>query len=124
MPLHTAVSGLSVVLSRRRRLTHMSRRRASKTGLSQEERRQARDVAFSRWLVFGSLVLLVIVVIADALYVAFVPRRHGHLILPAIVFVAPLVTVLLVALTVWNWLVMRRRPASTAAPHETSATSR
>lgn len=102
----------------------MSRRKSSKAGLSQEERRQARDVAFSRGLVFGSLVLMVIVVIADALYVAFVPRRHGHLILPAIVFVAPLVTVLLVALTVWNWLVMRRRHPSASATHDTSATSR
>lgn len=102
----------------------MSRRRSSKAGLSQEERRQARDVAFSRGLVFGSLVLMVLVVIADALYVTFVPRRHGHLILPAIVFVAPLVTVLLVALTVWNWLVMRRRTPSTPGTHETSATSR
>jgi cation transporter-like permease len=102
----------------------MSRRKSSKARSSQDERRQAHDVAFSRSLVLGSLVLLVLVVIADALYVAFVPRRHGHLILPAIVFVAPLVTVLLVALTVWNWLVIRRRPPSVPATHETSATSR
>lgn len=102
----------------------MSRRKPTKAGLSQDDRRQASDIAFSRALVLGSLALLVLVVIADALYVAFVPRRHGHLILPAIVFVAPLVTVLLVALTVWNWLVMRRRTLSAPGTHETSATSR
>lgn len=102
----------------------MSRRRSSKVGLSQNERRQVRDVAFSRSLVFGSLVLLVIVLIVDALYVASVPRRHGHLILHSIVFVAPLVTVLLVALTVWNWLVMRRRSPSASGTHDTSTISR
>lgn len=102
----------------------MSRRRSSKAGLSQEERRQARDVAFSRGLVFGSLVLLVLVVIVDALYVAYVPRRHGHLILPAIVFVAPLVAVLLVALTVWNWFAMRRRALPAPGTHDAGAASR
>ncbi len=102
----------------------MSRRKSAKAGLSQDERQKACEAAFSRSLVLGSLVLLVLVIIADALYVAFVPRRHGHLILPAIVFVAPLVTWLLVALTVWNWLVMRRRTPAAPATHDTGATLR
>ena len=90
----------------------MSRSKAKKDGMTPDQHRLALDLSFSRAVVIGSLVLLVIVVVADALYVAYVPRHNGHLILPAIVFVAPLVAVLLVVLTVWNWRAMQRRQSS------------
>lgn len=87
----------------------MSRAKPPKSEVRADERRLARDLAFSRFVLVGSVVLLVAVVIVDALYIAYVPRRNGHLMLPALVFVAPLVTVFLVILTLWNWHVMRRR---------------
>ena len=87
----------------------MSRSKAGKDRMTPDQRRLALDLAFSRAVVIGSVVLLAVVVIADALYVVFVPRHNGHLVLPAIVFVGPLVAVLLVVLTMWNWRAMRRR---------------
>jgi uncharacterized membrane protein len=87
--------------------------------MTPDQRRLAIDLAFSRAVVIGSLIVLVVVVIADALYVAYVPRHNGHLILPAIVFVAPLVAALLVVLTVWNWRAMRRRQSSSTVHDDT-----
>lgn len=83
------------------------------------QRRLAKDLAFSRAMAISALVLLIVVVIADVLYVAYVPRRGGHLMLPALVLAAPLATVLLVVVTVWNWRVMRHR--RTTRPHDHDA---
>lgn len=102
----------------------MSRRKHAKSDLSKDQRRQSRDVAYSRALVVVSLVLLVLVLIGDALYVAFIPRRHGHLVLPALFFAAPLVMVFMVSVAVWNWWVTRRRYLSARATHDADVSSR
>ena len=52
------------------------------------QRRLASDLAFSRGVLMASVVLLVVVALVDALYIVYVPRHGGHLILPALVFAA------------------------------------
>lgn len=96
----------------------MSRPKQTHDVATLRQRRLVKDLAFSRAMVLGALGLLLLVVIADLLYIAYVPRRGGHLILPALVFAAPLATALLVWLTVWNWRVMRRRIATFSNDHD------
>ena len=96
----------------------MTRPKQPKDPATVHQRRLAKDVAFSRAVAISALVLLIVVVIADVLYVAYVPRRGGHLILPALVFAAPVATALLVVVTVWNWRVMRHRRTTMPNDHE------
>ena len=100
----------------------MTRPKQPQDQVTVHQRRLAKDIAFSRAVAISALVLLIVVVIADVLYVAYVPRRGGHLILPALVFAAPVATVLLVVVTVWNWRVMRHR--RTTMPNDHDADSR
>lgn len=95
----------------------MSRSKSPKDAATLHERRLAKDLAFSRGVLIASVVLLVVVALVDALYVVYVPRQRGHLILPALVFVAPLVTIFLVLLTVWNWRSIRRRVTTKLNEH-------
>lgn len=87
----------------------MSRSKSTKDSATPHQRRLAKDLAFSRGVLLASLVFLVVVAIGDALYIAYVPRHGGHLILPAMVFAAPLAAVFFVFLTLWNWRSVRRR---------------
>ena len=96
----------------------MSRLKQTQDMATLHQRRLAKDLDFSRVVVICSLVLLLVVVIADLLYIAYVPRRGGQLILPALVFAAPLATTLFVMLTLWNWRVMRRRVTTLLNGHD------
>jgi membrane protein YdbS with pleckstrin-like domain len=87
----------------------MSRSKQHKNTATQHRRRLANDLAFSRVVLLASLVFFVVVVVADVLYIVCMPRHGGHLVLPALVFAAPMVAVLFVFLTLWNWRSFRRR---------------
>lgn len=98
----------------------MSRSKPIKDNATLHQRRLEKDLAFSRGVFFASLVFLVVVTLADALYLVYVPRHGGHLILPALVFAAPLAAVFFVLLTVWNWRSVRRRLTAKPNDHDSN----
>ena len=95
----------------------MSRSKTTKDNATPHLRRLAKERAFSRGVLMASVILLVVVVLGDALYIAYVPRHGGHLILPALVFAAPLAAIFFVLLTVWNWRSIRRRVTTKPNDH-------